>query len=228
MITDRDDHGQGAGHDVAGRHRRGNGVRRHCRRSTDAEVETSGPERKSGAAGSAGVLRWWRRGVAADPVAAAYPSRARPCTPIMHIMSTSRARAQAGRFSDESPPAAESSPQDCRTAGGPVPISAHPILVSPDVERLRAFYGPLLGADVAERFPAEGPVFYLELRVDAFRLGLTQVPDAPVGEPGRVLLSIDVPDVDALLPQVAGLGGRVTGGAAPLPRRHAGAPGGGP
>ncbi|WP_448623430.1 VOC family protein [Geodermatophilus sp. URMC 64] len=37
------------------------------------------------------------------------------------------------------------------------------------------------------------------------------------GEPGRVLLSIDVPDVDALLSRVAELGGRVTGGPTDMP-----------
>jgi len=98
-----------------------------------------------------------------------------------------------------------------------VPITARPIFVTPDIERLRAFYGTLLGAGVTERFPEDGPVFYLGLKVDDFEFGLTADAQVPVGEPGRVLLSIDVPDVDALLPRVAGLGGRVTGGPNDMP-----------
>ena len=98
-----------------------------------------------------------------------------------------------------------------------MPVSAQPIFVTPDVERLRAFYAALLGAEVTERFPEDGDVFYLGLRVDDFAFGLTADAGVPVGEPGRVLLSIDVPDVDALLPRVPELGGRVTGGPNDMP-----------
>jgi predicted enzyme related to lactoylglutathione lyase len=103
--------------------------------------------------------------------------------------------------------------------GGPpyVPVTVHPLVLSPDVERLHAFYAGLLGAEISQRFPAEGEVFSLELRVDGFRLGLVQVGDVVAGEPGRVLLSIDVDDVDVLLPRVTELGGRVTGGPTDMP-----------
>jgi predicted enzyme related to lactoylglutathione lyase len=37
------------------------------------------------------------------------------------------------------------------------------------------------------------------------------------GEPGRMLLSIEVPDVDALLPTVEDLGGESTSGANDMP-----------
>jgi predicted enzyme related to lactoylglutathione lyase len=96
-------------------------------------------------------------------------------------------------------------------------MSAHPLVLSPDVERLRAFYAGLLGAEVVRRVPEEGDVFYLELGVDGLRLGLAQVGDVVPGEPGRVLLSIDVPDVDALLPRIPDLGGRLTGGPTDMP-----------
>jgi predicted enzyme related to lactoylglutathione lyase len=98
-----------------------------------------------------------------------------------------------------------------------VPITASPIFVTPDVERLRAFYASLLGAEVTERFPEDGPVFYLGLRAGDFAFGLTADATVPAGEPGRVLLSIDVPDVGALLPRVTELGGRVTGGPTDMP-----------
>jgi predicted enzyme related to lactoylglutathione lyase len=98
-----------------------------------------------------------------------------------------------------------------------VPVTALPILVTPDVERLRAFYASLLGAEVTERFPEDGDVFYLGLRADDFPFGLVANGSVPVGEPGRVLLSIDVDDVDVLLPRVPELGGRVTGGPTDMP-----------
>jgi predicted enzyme related to lactoylglutathione lyase len=98
-----------------------------------------------------------------------------------------------------------------------MPVLAHPVVLSPDVERLRVFYAGLLDADVTQRVPETGDVFYVELGVDGFRLGLTQIGDVPTGEPGRVLLSVDVPDVDVLLPRVAEFGGRVTGGPTDMP-----------
>ena len=42
-------------------------------------------------------------------------------------------------------------------------------------------------------------------------------PAAVPGEPGRMLLSIEVPDVDALLPKVEGLGGTATSEANDMP-----------
>ena len=98
-----------------------------------------------------------------------------------------------------------------------MPITARPIFVTPDVERLRTFYASLLGAEVVERFPEDGAVFYLGLQVDDFAFGLAANDGVPVGEPGRVLVSIDVADVDALLPRVTDLGGRVTGGPTDMP-----------
>jgi predicted enzyme related to lactoylglutathione lyase len=98
-----------------------------------------------------------------------------------------------------------------------VPVSASPLLVTPDVERLRTFYAGLLGAEVTDRFPDDGPVFTLGLRAGTFAFGLVANDAVSVGEPGRVLLSIDVDDVDVLLPRVAGLGGRVTGGPTDMP-----------
>ena len=69
----------------------------------------------------------------------------------------------------------------------------------------------------ATRTPPEGPVFYLGLRLGDSDLGL--VSDASVdGAPaGRIILSIEVPDVDARLDDVRRLGGAVTGGPADMP-----------
>ena len=98
-----------------------------------------------------------------------------------------------------------------------MPVTAHPILVTPDVDRLRSFYGPLLGAEVVERVPEEGEVFYLGLRAGDAVLGLVLNVSVPVGDPGRVLVSFGVDDVDVLLPRVIALGGAVAGGPTDMP-----------
>ncbi|WP_218938352.1 VOC family protein [Modestobacter altitudinis] len=91
-----------------------------------------------------------------------------------------------------------------------MPSSVLPMLVSRDLPRLATFYRDLFGAVETERVPAEEPTFYLGLRIGDSDLGLVSDADAPEG-PQRMLLSIAVPDVDALLPRVSELGGRVEG-----------------
>ena len=86
-----------------------------------------------------------------------------------------------------------------------------PIAVTADLDRLLGFYTGLFGAREVMRFPAEGPVFYVGLSLGDSELGLSSDESAVAGDPGRMLLSIEVPDVDALLPRVEELGG--TGGA---------------
>ncbi|MGY1640767.1 VOC family protein [Geodermatophilus sp. SYSU D00703] len=75
-----------------------------------------------------------------------------------------------------------------------------PILVTPDVDRLLAFYTGVLGLQVGES-----------------ELGLSADGSAVPGEPGRMLLSIEVDDVDALLPRVTELGGQAPGPANDMP-----------
>lgn len=98
-----------------------------------------------------------------------------------------------------------------------MPSVIQPILLTPDLDRLLAFYSTLLGAVEVERFPAEGPACYVGLQVGGADLGLTAGAAVPTGSPGRVLLSIDVPDVDALLPRVVELGGSAPGPANDMP-----------
>jgi predicted enzyme related to lactoylglutathione lyase len=85
------------------------------------------------------------------------------------------------------------------------------MLLTRDLDRLVAFYVGVAGAEPADRQPPEGPVFCQGLRIGDCDLGLIAEPDAPA-DPGRVLLSIEVPDVDAALARVEELGG-----AAPAP-----------
>jgi predicted enzyme related to lactoylglutathione lyase len=88
--------------------------------------------------------------------------------------------------------------------------SVQPVLVSRDLDRLAAFYRSLLDAVETQRVPAEGPTFFLGLRIGDSDLGVVADANAPDG-PQRMLLSIMVPDVDALLPRVDELGGHVEG-----------------
>jgi predicted enzyme related to lactoylglutathione lyase len=101
--------------------------------------------------------------------------------------------------------------------GVPVPVTIRPIIVSADLERLLGFYTGLLGATEVMRFPEDGPVFYVGLELGGSELGLSADDGVSPGDPGRMLLSIEVPDVDALLPQVEGLGGTATSGANDMP-----------
>jgi uncharacterized glyoxalase superfamily protein PhnB len=98
-----------------------------------------------------------------------------------------------------------------------VPATIRPVLVSADLDRLLAFYTDLLGAQEAMRFPEDGPVFYVGLTIGDSELGLSADDSVVAGAPGRMLLSIEVPDVDALLPRVAGLGGTATSDANDMP-----------
>ena len=87
-----------------------------------------------------------------------------------------------------------------------------PILVTPDVDRLRRFYAGLFGGTEVLRHPAEGKVFYVGLQIGDSRLGVVDAADAPpAGTPQRMALSFEVEDVDALLDRVTELGGTVDG-----------------
>ncbi len=97
-----------------------------------------------------------------------------------------------------------------------MPSSVLPMLVSRDLPRLATFYQRLFGAVATEQVPAEGPVFYLGLRIGDSDLGLVSDTGAPDG-PQRMLLSVAVPDVDALLPRVSELGGHVEGPSNDMP-----------
>jgi predicted enzyme related to lactoylglutathione lyase len=88
-----------------------------------------------------------------------------------------------------------------------MPATITPVVVSRDVERLRTFYTELLGAQEAERVPPDGPVFYLGLRLAESALGLVQNKSVDPSAPARILLSIEVADVDATLARVDALGG---------------------
>jgi predicted enzyme related to lactoylglutathione lyase len=95
--------------------------------------------------------------------------------------------------------------------------SIRPVIVTPDLDRLRAFYTGLLGADEVMRFPQDGPPFYVGLRTGDAELGLATNSEVSLDVTGRVLLDLTVADVDALLPRVEELGGRVQGAPNDMP-----------
>src|SRR4051812_10776870 len=108
-------------------------------------------------------------------------------------------------------------PSDSPNAGGSVPSTVRPIIVTPDVDRLLAFYTGVLGATQTMRYPEDGPVFYVGLQVGDSELGLSSDGSVVAGAPGRMLLSIEVDDVDARLPAVTELGGHAPGPANDMP-----------
>ena len=79
-----------------------------------------------------------------------------------------------------------------------MPGTIRPIIVTADLDRLLAFYTELLGATEVMRYPDDGPIFYVGLALGDSELGLSASDDVRPGDPGRMLLSIDVDDVDAL------------------------------
>lgn len=92
-----------------------------------------------------------------------------------------------------------------------------PIIATADLDRLIAFYTGLFDATVAELYPDEGPTFFVGLRIGDSHLGLVADAEASPGTPTRVVLSIDVPDVHALLLRVDALGGSAGPGANDMP-----------
>jgi predicted enzyme related to lactoylglutathione lyase len=97
-----------------------------------------------------------------------------------------------------------------------VPSTVQPVVVTRDLARLQAFYSSLLGAAEVGRVPDDGAPFFVRLQVGNSELGLVSNTGA-AATAGRVLLSIEVDSVDALLPRVAALGGQVTGGPTDMP-----------
>jgi predicted enzyme related to lactoylglutathione lyase len=85
-----------------------------------------------------------------------------------------------------------------------MPATLQPVIVTPSLPPLLAFYKALLGGVEISRAPEDGPAFYVGLQIGNAELGL------------RILLNVNVADlgvgdVDSLLEHVEVLGGRVLG-----------------
>ncbi|MFD7027438.1 VOC family protein [Streptomyces sp. NPDC059917] len=92
-----------------------------------------------------------------------------------------------------------------------------PVIITAHQEVLVGFYTKLFGAEEVFRVPAEGPAFYLGLRIGDTDLGLVAKADPGTGAAPRILLSIAVDDVDAMLGRVTALGGSLHGGPNDMP-----------
>ncbi len=98
-----------------------------------------------------------------------------------------------------------------------MPHSVQAMIVTPELDRLVGFYTELFDAKETARFPDEGPTFFVGLQIGHSELGLVSDAAADLGAPQRMLLSVEVDDVDALLPAVTRLGGRLRGLPADMP-----------
>ncbi|MEU2023703.1 VOC family protein [Streptomyces sp. NPDC016469] len=92
-----------------------------------------------------------------------------------------------------------------------------PVILTAHQDVLAGFYTKLFGAEEIFRVPADGPAFYLGLRIGDTDLGLVAKEEAGDGAAPRMLLSIGVEDVDATLGRVEALGGSVSGGPNDMP-----------
>ncbi|NUP45515.1 MAG: extradiol dioxygenase [Streptomyces sp.] len=92
-----------------------------------------------------------------------------------------------------------------------------PVIITAHHDVLLGFYTELFGAEEIFRVPEEGPAFYVGLRIGDTDLGLVAREDAGAGQAPRILLSVGVDDVDAMLGRVTALGGSVTGGPNDMP-----------
>ena len=83
---------------------------------------------------------------------------------------------------------------------------------TPDLARLRAFYEGLLGAEETERYPQDGDAFFVAFRIGDSTLGLVAEADTRTGKDGqRMVISVEVDDVDKLVDRVVPLGGTLFG-----------------
>ncbi|GAA0486279.1 extradiol dioxygenase [Paractinoplanes deccanensis] len=94
------------------------------------------------------------------------------------------------------------------------------IISTPAIDRQLAFYQGLLGAVETTRFPADGPVFFVGLKLGDSEFGLVSEAGTDLSAPSRTLLSIEVGDIDGLLPRVEAAGGRVLGPPNDMPWGH--------
>jgi predicted enzyme related to lactoylglutathione lyase len=97
-----------------------------------------------------------------------------------------------------------------------MPPTVQPVIVTPSMPLVLAFYKALFGAVEISRVPENGPAFYVGLQIGNAELGVVADGDAQIDAPQRILLNVnvgdlDVGDVDGLLEHVEALGGRVLG-----------------
>ncbi|MEO6703254.1 MAG: VOC family protein [Jatrophihabitantaceae bacterium] len=96
--------------------------------------------------------------------------------------------------------------------------SLQAVLLTANLDRLVSFYSGLLDAEQYDRVPEAGDAFFVGLRVGDSKLGIAVDPNAvSAGNAQRILLSVEVQDVEAMLERVSAAGGTVTGGPNDMP-----------
>lgn len=95
--------------------------------------------------------------------------------------------------------------------------TAQPVIITPNLDRQRTFYERLFGAVETTRFPADGPAFFVGLKLGDSHIGLVHEAGVDLSAPSRILLSVEVGHVDALLERVEAAGGRVLGEPTDMP-----------
>jgi predicted enzyme related to lactoylglutathione lyase len=95
--------------------------------------------------------------------------------------------------------------------------NVQPVIITPDLARLQSFYERLLGAVEVRRYPDDGPTFFVGLKLGDSELGLVADAAADVSAPPRILLSVDVDDVNSLLDRVEAAGGHLLGRSTDMP-----------
>jgi predicted enzyme related to lactoylglutathione lyase len=101
-------------------------------------------------------------------------------------------------------------------AGGSMPATIQPVIVTTTLPLLLAFYKALLGAVEISRLPQDGPALYVGLQIGNAELGIVTDGEADIAAPQRILLNVNVGDlgvggVEDLLEHVEPLGGQVLG-----------------
>ncbi|WP_188136256.1 VOC family protein [Lentzea indica] len=95
-------------------------------------------------------------------------------------------------------------------------MAIQPIIATPNLKAVQAFYEQVLGATEVFRYPEKGRVFYKTVKIGDAELGLV-AEKVDVSAPSRITLSIAVADVNAVLPLVEAAGGRVQGPSNDMP-----------
>ena len=76
-----------------------------------------------------------------------------------------------------------------------MPATLQPVIVTPSLPLLLAFYKALLGAVEISRMSEDGPAFYVGLQIGNAELGVVADGDANVTAPQRILLNVNVADL---------------------------------
>jgi predicted enzyme related to lactoylglutathione lyase len=98
-----------------------------------------------------------------------------------------------------------------------MPSTVQPMIITAELPRLLRFYRELLDAHETERYPQDGPTFYVKLRIGDSDLGLVHNDGVQPGGVQRVLISVEVADLDGRIGRVEALAGRVLGPPTDMP-----------